>query len=216
MALESKKYSLEYVVEEINFCCLLFFYWRGGKTCRYEKQNDGKRLRIKFLEILFLRLKNNLKLKKFKNSLKVITWHLKVSSCNDYILPIKKSAITTTTTTKNDGNMESFLRGMEAMDPTSSFSFSSSTPFLPCNIYYNPHERDEEKSSEKCELISQKRKKIFISWISPCEDDMVKGGKWWKKKIGFRDSSLETRKNGERKWGKIFSNQRPPLLSQSL
>lgn len=26
---------------------------------------------------------------------------------------------------------------------------------------------------------------------------MVKGGKWWKKKIGFRDSSLETRE----KWG---------------
>lgn len=40
-------------------------------------------------------------------------------------------------------------------------------------------------------------KKIFISWISPCEDDMVKGGKWWKKKIGFRDSSLETTE----KWG---------------
>lgn len=43
MALESKKYSLEYVVEEINFCCLLFFShlsllaaMSGGKTCRYE------------------------------------------------------------------------------------------------------------------------------------------------------------------------------------
>lgn len=137
----------------------------------------------------------NLKIPQF-----IITRHPKVSFS---MLLIKKSAMTTTTTSKNDGNMEPFL-GREAKDLARSFSFSSSTPFCLVIFIITLTRWGKIEWKMWINLLEEEENFHFLDLLVRMIRD-GKRGKWWKKKIGFRDS-FETRRWGEKMRENLFQS----------